>query len=64
MKASILFDDMEIKLFADEPMLSKAQKKEWKKQEVIGEKVFHEQRRKRYIKYTLYLIITIILYWL
>ena len=64
MEAMILFDDMEIRLFADEPMLDKAQKEEWKRQETIGEKVFHEERRKRYIKYTLYLIVAVILYWL
>jgi len=64
MEASILFDDMEIKLLADEPMLSKAQNEEYKKQEIIGEEVYKQQMRKKYFMYTVYVVIAVILYWL
>jgi len=64
MEASIFFDDMEIRLFADEPMLSKAQNEEYKKQETIAEEVYKQQMRKKYFLYAVYAAIAVILYWL
>jgi len=64
MEASILFDDMEIRLLADEPMLSKAQNEEYKKQEIIGEEVYKQQMKKQYLMYAVYIVIAVILYWL
>jgi len=64
MEAEILFDDMSVTIVADEPIRLKAQNEEYKKQETIGEEVYKQQMRKKYLMYAVYITIAVILYWL